>query len=119
MNTRIFRFAFTMLLLPFVGACGPSAEQIATMTASAWTPTPPPTPTATPMPYDLVVKVTDAEGNPIAGALVAFPQSGNEEPVSVDDSGQAAWNNLDGPAGTVTVNAGPPKRSSKLGPLAQ
>jgi hypothetical protein len=37
--------------------------------------------------------------------LVVFPQSGNEEPVAVDDSGQAAWTDLGGPAGTVTVSA--------------
>jgi len=92
-------------------ACGPSPEQIATMTASAWTPTPkptntpPPTPTATPLPYDLTVKVTDAEGNPIVGALIFFPMSGSDEPVAADDSGQAVWNNLKGPAGTVTVVA--------------
>jgi hypothetical protein len=75
------------------------------MTASAWTPTPPPTPTATPLPYDLVVKVTDAQGNAIAGALVVFPESGNDEPIAVDAAGQTAWTNLNGPAGTVTVTA--------------
>ena len=48
-----FWVLFWMLVL---SGCGPSAEQVATMTASAWTPTPPPptpTPTATPVPYGL------------------------------------------------------------------
>lgn len=34
-------------LLLFMAGCGPSSEEIATMTASAWTPTPPPTATIT------------------------------------------------------------------------
>ena len=93
-----------LLLLP-MAACGPSPEQVATMTASAWTPTPKPTPTATPLPYDLTVKVLDEAGVPIAGALILFPMSGNDEPVVADDSGQAVWTNLSGPAGTVTVIA--------------
>ncbi len=104
------KFTLILLLLTAIllAACGPSAEQIATMTASAWTPTPIPptiTPSPTPLPYNLTVKVTDADGNPIAGALMFFPMSGSEEPVAVDDSGQAMWTNLDGPAGTVTVIA--------------
>ena len=111
MNTKSLLLSILLVAVILLTACGPSAEQIATMTASAWTPTPKPTntplptATATPVPYDLTVKVTDADGNPIAGALVVFPQSGNEEPVAVDDSGQAAWTDLDGPAGTVTVAA--------------
>lgn len=111
MDKKMLSLAIVMIFLVFAGACGPSPEQIAAMTASAWTPTPVPTntplptPTATPLPYDLTVKVTDAGGNPIAGALVAFPMSGSDEPVAVDDSGQAVWNNLDGPAGTVTALA--------------
>ena len=111
MKSKQLTFTVLLLLTIVLGACGPSPEQIATMTASAWTPTPkptstpPPTPTATPLPYDLTVKVTDAEGNPIAGALAFFPMSGSDEPVAADDSGQAVWSNLDGPAGTVTVVA--------------
>lgn len=111
MKSKQLTFTILLLLTIILGACGPSAEQIAAMTASAWTPTPkptntpPPTPTATPLPYDLTVKVTDADGNPIAGALVAFPMSGSDEPVAADGSGQAIWTNLSGPAGTVTVVA--------------
>jgi hypothetical protein len=111
MKSKQLSFTILLLLTIILGACGPSAEQIATMTASAWTPTPkptstpPPTPTATPVPYDLTVKVTDADGNPIAGASVIFPESGNGEPVAADDAGQVAWSNLDGPNGSLTVTA--------------
>ncbi len=108
MKTKSHLLSVLLIAAFLLGACGPSAEEIATMTASAWTPTPVPptiTPSPTPLPYDLTVKVTDADGNPIAGALVVFPMSGSDEPVAADDSGQAAWTNLDGPAGTVTVVA--------------
>ena len=101
-----------LLLLAFIlGACGPSAEQIATMTASAWTPTPkptntpPPTPTATPLPYDLTITVTDTNGQPIAGAFVIFPESGSDKPVVTDDAGHAVWTNLDGSNVSLTVTA--------------
>ena len=81
MNAKKSLLAILLLLGLLASACGPSAEQIATMTASAWTSTPKPTSTPeptltpTPMPYDLTVKVTDAGGSPIAGASVIFPQS--------------------------------------------
>ena len=91
-----------------IAGCGPTEEEVATMTASAWTQTPIPptvTPSPTPMPYDLTVSVTDAEGNPVTDARVVFPESGNVEPASVDGSGSVSWTNLDGPAGSVTVTA--------------
>lgn len=90
-----------------IASCGPTEEEIATMTASAWTPTPTPTvtPSPTPMPYDLTVTVTDAEGNPITGASAVFPESGNVEPVQVDGSGSVSWTNLHGPVGSVIVTA--------------
>ncbi|MBV6396165.1 MAG: hypothetical protein HFACDABA_01758 [Anaerolineales bacterium] len=111
MKSKQLTFTVLLLLTIILGACGPSPEEIAAMTAAAWTPTPkptstpPPTPTATPLPYDLTVKVTDEAGNPIAGALAFFPMSGSDEPVAADASGQAVWSNLGGPAGTVTVLA--------------
>ena len=111
MKTKSLFLTVFLIATFLLGACGPSPEEIAAMTASAWTPTPkptntpPPTATATPLPYDLTVKVTDADGNPIAGALAFFPMSGSDEPVAADDSGQATWSNLSGPAGTVTVLA--------------
>jgi hypothetical protein len=101
-------------LLTFVSACGPSPEQVATMTAAAWTATPvptstpvPPTPTftPTPIPYDLTVTVTDEQGAPVAGASIFFPESGSEAPVQSDAAGQFAWKNLPGPAVSLKVSA--------------
>ncbi len=97
------------LLALLLSGCGPSAEQIATMTASAWTPTPLPTatppPTATPIPIDLNVKVTDETGAAIAGASIIFAESGSEKPVLTDEAGQFKWTNLAGPDVTLKVSA--------------
>jgi hypothetical protein len=109
MKQLFFAILLTTVLL--LASCGPSAEEIATMTASAWTATPLPTatptltPTPTPIPYDLTVKVTDQDGNPIPGAGVVLPESGDDNPVSADDGGQVAWNNLPGEEGTLSVSA--------------
>lgn len=99
------RFLFTVLLLAAVSlaACGPSPEQIATMTASAWTPTPPPTATPTPVPYDVNVSIVDESGAPIVGANIVFPESGNGEPVQANEQGQFSWNNLEGENATFKV----------------
>ena len=111
MKTKTLSLSILLVAVILLTACGPSAEQIATMTASAWTPTPRPTatptitPSPTPIPYDLTVKVTDSDGNPITGASVVFPESGNGEPVAADDAGQAAWSNLNGPNVSLTVTA--------------
>jgi hypothetical protein len=97
----------TIVLLLLLGGCGPSAEQIATMTASAWTPTPLPTaiPTPTPLPYDLTVTVIDETGAPIAGASIVFPESGDGNPIQANDQGQYSWTNLGGEAVSLTVSA--------------
>ncbi len=101
----------TIVLLLLMGGCGPSAEQIATMTASAWTPTPiptltpTPTPTPTPIPYDLTVTITDEAGTPIAGASIVIPDSGSAEPVQTDGQGRYNWNNLPGEAVNLNVVA--------------
>lgn len=111
MKTKYFPLTMLLLMAILLGACGPSAEQIAAMTASAWTPTPKPTntplptATATPVPYDLTAIVTDTNGNPVAGAYVIFPESGSGEPVMTDDTGRAAWTNLNGPNVSLTVTA--------------
>ncbi|MEK6751252.1 MAG: DUF1349 domain-containing protein [Chloroflexota bacterium] len=51
---RVLTFIGYVLILALLAACGPSPDQIATITASAWTPTLPPTntpvPTNTPIP---------------------------------------------------------------------
>jgi hypothetical protein len=107
---QIFVIALMAAILLLAG-CGPSAEEVATMTAAAWTATPLPTatptltPTATPIPYDVTVKIIDQDGNPIPGASVVLPESGEDSPVTADDGGQAAWNNLPGETGKLSVSA--------------
>ena len=104
-------FAITLLTILLLASCGPSAEEVATMTASAWTATPVPTATPTltltptPIPYDLMVKVTDLDSNPVVGASVAFPESGDDNPVSADEGGLVVWTNLDGEDGSLSISA--------------
>ncbi|GJQ36503.1 MAG: hypothetical protein JETCAE01_25130 [Anaerolineaceae bacterium] len=95
---------FTLALFLVLAACGPSPEEIATMTASAWTATPTitPSPTPTPIPYDLSVKITDADGNAIAGSSVTL---GESDPVLTDANGLASWTNLPEPDGTLAISA--------------
>ena len=96
MKSMFFACAILALLLT---GCGPSAEQVATMTAAAWTPTPPPpppTPTATPVPYDLTASVTDESGSPIENADILFAQSGSENVFKTDAQGKFGWSNLAG-----------------------
>ncbi len=72
-------FAILLIAVLLLASCGPSVEEVATMTAAAWTATPMPTatptltPTPTPIPIDVTVKVTDQDGNPISGAKRDFP----------------------------------------------
>lgn len=97
--------AVWIALLILIAGCGPSPEEIATMTALAWTPTPIPptaTPTPTPIPYDLTLKVTDVDGNPVTNASVTL---GESELVLTDANGVASWMNLDAPDGSVNVAA--------------
>jgi hypothetical protein len=97
-----------ILLALLLSSCGPSAEQIATMTASAWTPTPPPptpTPTATPVPYGLTAIITDESGAPIPAASIVLPQSGSEDPVQADEAGKFTWPNLPGPDVSLKASA--------------
>ena len=86
-------FAFTLTFAFLIAACGPSAEEIATQTADAWTPTPQPTSTPTPVPYDLTLKVEDQEGAPIIGVFVTFNElEGQENALQVsNDSGEVSW----------------------------
>jgi len=102
-NTR--RTACTITLFMLLAGCGPSSEQIATMTAAAWTPTPVPTPTATPIPYDLTVHIADESGAPLVGASIVMPQSGSPEPIVIDASGQYTWTNVQGPTASLSVTA--------------
>jgi len=41
----------------------------------------------------------------VAGAGVSFPESGDDEPVIVDEAGQTTWNNLPVDGGTLNVSA--------------
>jgi hypothetical protein len=105
-----FLLVGVLLILP-LAACGPSAEQIATQTASAWTPTPIPTATPvptltpTPLPYDLTVSVVDEAGAAVAGASITFLQSGKEEAVPADATGKYSWTNLPGAGVMLNVSA--------------
>ncbi|KAA3644242.1 MAG: carboxypeptidase regulatory-like domain-containing protein [Chloroflexi bacterium] len=105
------KYAVVILLATYLTACGPSAEEIKSMTEAAYTDTPmptstpEPTPTPTPIPYDLTVSVQNVEGNAIPGATIMFPQSGVDQPITGDEEGQFFWNNLEGPEVSLMVSA--------------
>ncbi|HEY5119487.1 MAG TPA: carboxypeptidase-like regulatory domain-containing protein, partial [Anaerolineales bacterium] len=102
MKTPFARLSILLVVTLLFTSCGPSPEQITTMTASAWTATPQPTSTPTPtltptpIPYDLTISVVDEAGAPIAGATIVFPESGSSEPVTADATGKYNWTNLPG-----------------------
>jgi hypothetical protein len=94
-----------IMLASLLGSCGPSAEQMATMTAAAWTSTPPPTPvppSATPAPYDLDVTVMDDSGTTIAGASLILLGSGSGNPVLTNEQGVYSWSDL--PTSDIKIN---------------
>lgn len=108
MNQRIFALIGWMLIFALLAACGPSPEEIATMTASAWTPTPVPptsTPVPTPIPIDLTVTITDEGGAPIEGASIVLPESGSDGPVLSDPQGMFSWTNLNGEKASLKASA--------------
>jgi hypothetical protein len=84
--------------------CTPSAEQIATMTAAAWTPTPAASPTPTPIPYGLTLHIADQSGAPIAANIVV-KESGSDKPVQADASGLYVFPSLNGPGVNLQVSA--------------
>ncbi len=97
MKSRTILILLLTTAFLLLSSCGPSPEEIATQTASAWTSTPVPptsTPTPTPVPYNLTISVEDLEGNIISGADIVFPESGDNESVTTDGTGQYAWANL-------------------------
>ena len=108
MKTNCILFMVVTVFALVLGGCGPSAEQAATMTASAWTPTPPPTSTPTPVPYSLSVFVTDTDSNPLEKAAIAIPDLGSESSATQvsDISGQVSWADL--PAESVTLDVTAP-----------
>src|SRR5512143_3934343 len=97
--------AIAATLMIMVSSCGPTADEIATMTASAWTPTPVPTPTATPIPYDLTVHVMDGSGAPVPGTNGVTLETGGQAPLQADASGKLEWKGLPGPTANITVSA--------------
>jgi len=109
---KILYITFVTLILALcASACGPSEMEIATMTASAWTATPMPTATPepsatpTPVPYDMNLSISDAEGIPLAGASVVFPESGSDEALVTDEGGMLTWNDLPGDKVSLTIMA--------------
>jgi hypothetical protein len=102
---RLFVTCGIAFLTLWLTGCGPSAEEVATMTASAWTPTPLPTATPTPVPYDLTLTIVDQDGSPISGTSVSFPESGDDAPLPVDEKGQITWKNLPVSSGTLRISA--------------
>lgn len=55
MNRKYLVFSVLLIVSMIISGCGPSAEQVATMTAAAWTPTPLPTSTSTPFPTQIPI----------------------------------------------------------------
>lgn len=96
-----------LVIAALLSACGPTAEEIATQTAAAWTSTPTPTltPSPTPIPYDLTVLVTDIEGAPLSSVTVTLNELGNADSAtqSTDDAGKVSWMNLPGESVSYTV----------------
>lgn len=101
-----FRHIVCMVAALFLvaGCAPPSAEQIATMTAAAWTPTPVPSPTPTPIPYSLTVHVADESGAGIPAKIVLV-DSGSEVPVQTDASGVYTWPSVGGASVSLQVSA--------------
>lgn len=100
-----------LLAALLVAACGPSEEEIAEMTAAAASPTPEPTatpeptPTATLVPIDVTVQVQDSAGTPITYALVSIPETGDDEPIELDEGGQLSLQDIDIESVTVLASA--------------
>ena len=64
---------------------------------------PPAAPTATL--YDLVVTVTDPDGNPLTWASGSIQAAGKDVSATANDAGQLTWNGLPDPVGSLTVSA--------------
>ena len=95
------------LLLFMIVSCGPTPEEIATMTAAAWTATPTqtststPTLTPTPIPYAANISIIDEEGKPFAGAQIELAG----DILTSDENGLVSWENLPGSSITFSITA--------------
>ncbi|HEC24123.1 MAG TPA: hypothetical protein ENI95_14520 [Chloroflexi bacterium] len=111
LHHRAFGLLVIVPALFVLAACGPPATPITTEPAPTGTPEPTPTstptPTPTPIPYDLTVSITDADGNPIAGAEVTLAELGDDESAiqTADNVGQVSWANLPGESVSFSVTA--------------
>lgn len=90
-----------LLIALLLAGCGPTAQEVATMTAAAWTPTPPPT--ATPIPYDLTMAVVGAGGQAIPWATVRT--AGSNEGQELDAEGQLRLGGLPNSDFAATIAA--------------
>jgi hypothetical protein len=106
-RTKIIAGILVGIGLLIASACGPSAEEQATMTAASWTATPLPTntpsPTPTPVPYDVDVSVVDGDGNPVVGAELTYAEM--EDTQVVGETGSLSWMNVNGDTATFSVTA--------------
>lgn len=106
-----------LLMLGLV-ACAPSPRsgpdvQTEIPDTPAATPRPSPTPirtaapevSSTPPPYQLILLLTDADGNPITDGSVFLAEANSAFPAVVNERGQVIWSDLPGPAATLTLMA--------------
>ena len=108
------------LLILGLAACAPPPRsgpdvqtEIPAATATTDTRAPSPTPiqtptpevSVTPLPYDLIVELTDADGNPITDGSVFLAEANSAFPAVVNERGQAIWNDLPGETATLTLTA--------------
>ncbi len=101
MKKKLFLSLMFVFMLALV-ACGSSSDED-TITPAPVETSAPVAPPATP--YDLVVKVTDQDGNPIPWATGSIQTSGKDVSATADDAGQLAWNGLPDSGGSLTVSA--------------
>ncbi len=119
MKRTIVSLLLIAMLTLLATSCGPSSEEIATMTASAWTltptltftpeptntpsptPTSTPTSTPTPIPFDANVMIVDEEDNPVSGAIIDIAGAFQ----TTDENGLASFRDLPGETVTLSISA--------------
>jgi len=91
-NQKILISLLTLATIIFTFSCGPSSEEIATMTAAA---------EPTPIPYDLSLTVTDQDGATLSGVSVNV----NSVAQITNESGMTVWENLPSSSATLSISA--------------